>query len=173
MKKELRVYLVSREQYEGDKEIESLTDLEFIEESERQGNVFSTAGFQQAFNNDEVSPTDCYMRFLEYSEPDSKDDKIRRIKDILDTWGSTSVSEIGMGSSPVLSSTGTNKNNVSVLVEDFYVQSVKTVTYQNETEIDEDDVDYEDLPEEIIDEILEQVEYYEVDCLKTEERCKG
>lgn len=104
--------------------------------------------------------------------PDSKAEKIKRIKDILDTWGSTSVSEIGMGSSPVLSSTGTNRNNVSVLVETFHVQDVEIVTYQNETEIGSDDMDYEDLPEEIIDEILEQVEYYEVDMLKTEESCR-
>jgi hypothetical protein len=33
-------------------------------------------------------------------------------------------------------------------------------------------MNYEDLPEEVIDEILDMVEYYEVDMLKTEERCK-
>ncbi len=102
----------------------------------------------------------------------NKSDKIKRIKDILDTWGATSVSEIGMGSSPVLSSNGNGRHNVSTLVEKFYVQGVEVVTYQDETEIDSDDMNYEDLPEEVINEILEQVEYYEVDMLKTEERCK-
>lgn len=111
----------------------------------------------------------------------SKDDmpmtlfnKIKSINTILDKCfnGETTTAELEADSSPCISSTGTNKNNVSVLVERFSINNVGVITYNNETEIGEDDMSYEELDEEIIDEILELLEQAEVEYDKTMERCQ-
>ena len=62
--------------------------------------------------------------------------------------------------------------NVSTLVERFYHGCVAVVTYNNETEIADNDLQYEELDEEIIDEILELLEQGEVEYDKTMERCQ-
>jgi hypothetical protein len=111
----------------------------------------------------------------------SKDDmpmelfnKIKRINTILDKCfnGSVTTAELEADSSPCISSKGTNKMNVSVLVERFSINNVGVVTYNNETEIGEDDMSYEELDEEIIDEILELLEQAEVELDKTWKRCQ-
>jgi CRISPR/Cas system-associated exonuclease Cas4 (RecB family) len=103
----------------------------------------------------------------------NKDDKIREIKRILEKCcnGSTSTCELEAESSPCISSSGTNKMNVSVLVERFSINDVGVFTYNNEQEIAEGDLTYEELSEDVIDEILELLEQKEVEDDKTMERC--
>jgi len=36
----------------------------FMDEAERQGNVYSLIGFQEAFNNDEIHSTLCFIRII-------------------------------------------------------------------------------------------------------------
>ncbi len=116
---------------------------------------------------------DTLKSFMEGSSENKKEIKIKRIKDILSVWGGTTTSELELGGSPCISSTGTNKNNVSVLIEEFYPDGVKTVTYQGETEIDECNVRYEGLSDDLIDEIADIINNYETDMLKTEKRCQN
>lgn len=96
--------------------------------------------------------------------------KIASIKRIIGGWGETTTSELELGSSPCLASIGTNKNNVSQLVEHFYADHVEVVTYQGEHELEWNTVPYEELPDEIIDEIDEIISDYEADMLRTEKR---
>jgi len=105
----------------------------------------------------------------------TKEEEIVEIKRILREHceGSTSTCELKASSSPCISSTGTNKQNVSVLVERFNSYNVETVTYLNETEITEDEVDYEDLSEDVINEIYQLLEDYETECEKTFKRCQN
>jgi hypothetical protein len=103
----------------------------------------------------------------------SKAIKIGKIKAIITEWGSTSVCERERDHSPCLNSIGSGKNNVSELVEQFYADSVETVVYQDEITLSYNNYSYEELPDEIIDEILEIVEEYEADMLKTEKRCQS
>lgn len=100
--------------------------------------------------------------------------KVRKINTILDKCfnGSVTTAELEAESSPCISSTGTNKNNVSILVERFSINNVGVVTYNNETEIAEGETSYEKLGEDIIDEILELLEQAEVEHDKTMERCQ-
>jgi hypothetical protein len=108
------------------------------------------------------------------TESPTKSDKISEINRILEKCfdGETSTADLEADASPCISSKGTNKNNVSVLVERFSVNNVGVFTYHNETEIGEDDMSYEELDEEIIDEILELLEQAEVEYDKTMERCQ-
>lgn len=103
---------------------------------------------------------------------DSKTTKISRIKEIIGNWGATTTAELEADSSPCISSSGTNKMNVSTLVEEFNLNDVKIVTYNNETEIAEDEIPYEDLSEDVIDEILNLLEDYDTDNEKTYKRCQ-
>lgn len=87
---------------------------------------------------------------------DSSTDKIAEIKRIINDWGSVHMGELTFcDHSPCLSSIGNGKNNVSQLIECFYQDSVTAIAYQDELELDEEEIPYEELPVEIIDEILE------------------
>jgi len=104
----------------------------------------------------------------------TKKEEIAEIKRILREHceGSTSTCELEADHSPCISSTGTNKQNVSVLVEIFNTEDAKVITYLNETELSTDTVDYEDLSEDVIHDIYQLLEDHETDCNKTWERCQ-
>jgi len=103
-----------------------------------------------------------------------KGDKISEIKRILQKCCDDSINtcELEADASPCISSTGSNKNNVSVLVERFSTTGIGVFTYLNETELSEDDMEYEELSEDVIDNILELLEQREVEDDKTMERCQ-
>lgn len=104
----------------------------------------------------------------------TREDQIIEIKRILRDCceESTNTCELEASSSPCISSTGTNRQNVSVLVERFSVDDVEVVTYLNETEIGEVTMTYEELSDDIIDEIYNLLEQYEIGLEKTFKRCQ-
>jgi len=93
----------------------------------------------------------------------NKEEKIARIKSIIADWGSTNTAELDLDCSPCISSAGTNRMNVSTLVERFNLDDVEIITYNNETEIANDFIPYEDLSEEVIDEVFEIIEAYNME----------
>lgn len=103
---------------------------------------------------------------------DERQGKIKRIKDILSTWGGTTVSELELDHSPCIHSQG-NKLNISHLVEQFNPDCVTVVVYANETETSEYEQEYEQLSDDILDEIALIIDDYEADMLKTEKRCSN
>lgn len=102
----------------------------------------------------------------------NKVEKISEIKRIIGEWGSVTSSELQLESSPCINSIGNGKNNVSQLIEHFYNDGVDAVTYHDEIELGEEYFNYEDLSDEIIDEIYFIMEEYEADMLKTMKRCQ-
>jgi len=106
-------------------------------------------------------------------EVDSKTEKILRIKEIIKEWGETTTAELEVGSSPCISSIGNGSANCSILVEKFDKESVDIVSYVGSMETSEDTIPYEDLEEDVIDEILDLLEDYDTDCFKTMQRCKN
>ena len=96
----------------------------------------------------------------------NKKEKIERIHQIMDEWGSTTSGELELESSPCINSIGNGKNNVSQLVEYFYRNYVTTITYHDEHELGENDIFYEDLSDDILDEILNILEEYDVSMTK-------
>ena len=101
----------------------------------------------------------------------NREEKIADIKRIIKVWGSTTPAELELNSSPCILSTG-NKTNVSQLIEGFNEDDVEVVSYVNETPVSEDSIEYEDLSDDIIDEIHSIIEDYETDSVKTDARCK-
>jgi len=87
--------------------------------------------------------------------------KIAVIKRIIEVWGETTACDLELDSSPCLQSIGTNKLNISILVEEFNADSVATITYLNESDLGYDDYKYEDLSYDIIKEIYEIMLDYE------------
>jgi len=83
----------------------------------------------------------------------TKASKIAVIKQVIEKWGETTSSELELSASPCLASTGSNKNNFSQLVERFKEKGVDVVSYHNETELNDFFIPYEDLREDLIDEI--------------------
>lgn len=69
--KELRVYLIDvdkvnfKEEMPVNTSILELTDDKFIEIAENQGNVYTTKGFQSAFNDEEICISKDIIRFIE------------------------------------------------------------------------------------------------------------
>ena len=65
--KEVKVYLINLDDWkvEDMDNLLELTDEEFMNESERQGKVYSLKGFQKAFNLEEVNITTDQMRIIE------------------------------------------------------------------------------------------------------------
>lgn len=102
--------------------------------------------------------------------PDPKGEKIAYIKKVIGEWGATSCVELNRDHSPSMNSLAGGK--VCELVEEFELDGVGTVVYNDETEVDWNNYSYEELSDDIIDEIVEIMEDYEVDMLKTEKRCK-
>ena len=63
--KEARVYVVNVDEMEtGDRPYHELTDEEFIEQSEKQGTVYTLQGFATAFNEEEISSSTQVIRIL-------------------------------------------------------------------------------------------------------------
>ncbi|MFO7968815.1 MAG: hypothetical protein R6U15_01740 [Candidatus Izemoplasmatales bacterium] len=102
-----------------------------------------------------------------------KESKIAKIREIISNWGETSSCELELDGSPCLTSTGSNKNNFSQLIERFNFDDVTVISYHNELELNSFDIPYEDLREDLIDEIHEIMLDYDVDMDKTMERTKN
>jgi glycine betaine/choline ABC-type transport system substrate-binding protein len=94
---------------------------------------------------------------------------IKRIKAIIENIGVTTNADMELGSSPVFNSIG---EHTCQLVERYGHHKVDVVTYVHDNETDEDYVSYEDLEKELLEEILFNLENYEVDLDKTLERSK-
>jgi len=104
-------------------------------------------------------------------EVDTKTAKISRIKEIIGEWGETTTAELLADHSPCISSIG-NRVNTSVLVERFGLHDVGVFTYVGDVEESEDDLTYEELEEDVIDDILYLLEDYDTDNFKTMQRCQ-
>lgn len=178
--KDLRVAVVPSETGNGIDQSSTYEEIVACEET----TYYSVPDYFKAQNDEELfvthwsflldynKKTDCTGMNTDGIDMFNKEAKIAQIVKIITEWGSTSVCERELESSPCLNSIGNGKNNISELVEQFFADSVETVVYQDETTLSYNNYSYDELPEEIIDEILEIVEEYEADMLKTEKRCQ-
>jgi len=95
-----------------------------------------------------------------------RQNKIDRIVEILSEWGEITTSELELESSPVYNNlTG----KICTLVEEFTEDYVRVVTYDDDIDINEYDVPYEDLSDDLIDEIYEIIDQYDVEQNKLHE----
>lgn len=108
---------------------------------------------------EELAEGNTYGTNWETVDESERQSKIDRIKEILGIWGMTTTSELELESSPVYY---TISNDVCALIEVFTQDCVRVLTYNDEIVIDENDVSYEDLSNELIDEIYDIIENYDV-----------
>ena len=101
-----------------------------------------------------------------------KEEQIAFIKKVIADWGSTTSGELALESSPCVNSLA--GGDVSELVESFNADDVDTVVYDRKgNEIDYNSYEYEELSEDLIDEIHGIIEEYEADMIRTEKRCQS
>ncbi len=98
-----------------------------------------------------------------------KEEQIDYIKKVIGDWGATNSSKLNLDHSPCVNSLG--DGDVCELIESFNVDGVSTTIYdRNAEEIDWWNYTYEELSDDIIDEIWGIIEQYEVENLKFEKR---
>ena len=106
----------------------------------------------------------------EFDLGEDRSEKIRYIKKVINDWGNTSCCELELDHSPCITSTGNGGGNVCELVEQFNADSVETIVYDDDVEVEYNTYSYEDLSDDIIDEIWDIMEQYEAISLKDESR---
>jgi len=125
-------------------------------------------------DDDAVLPYPDYVPMISDFPPNhlqmERDRMIENIHRIVAEYGETSSTELELNSSPCIFSKGDGRYNVSQLVERFHTTSVSTVTYRDDSVLDEDEVQYEDLSDDILSEIEMIMEDYEASELQTLKR---
>ena len=109
----------------------------------------------------------------EFDLSEDRTEKIRFIKRVINDWGETSCCELELDHSPSLNSTGNGGGNVCELVEQFNADGVESIVYDDDVELEYNNYAYEDLDDDIIDEIVFIMEEYEAQSMKDEERRNG
>ena len=97
----------------------------------------------------------------------TKEKTIKRIKEIINEYGSVSTGELELDSSPMVNSIG---GKIFQLVEYFRLNTVSTTVYHDDIELFDIDVNYNDLSKDVLDEILDILVDYETDMEKTYKR---
>jgi hypothetical protein len=118
-------------------------------------------------NQIEQGYTSGYYPTWELKDKTDRQEKIDYIKRVIREWGVVSTAELELECSPMYHSFG--KDHV-MLVEAFYGDSVEVVEYVHEQDTDSHNVNYEELSDDLIDDICTIIENYEADCIKTEKR---
>jgi len=95
---------------------------------------------------------------------------IKKIRTIIEKVGQTNSCEMELDCSPIISCIG---ENVVQLAEGFFVNGVKAILYANGEEVDDIHINYEDLRKDVLEEILFNLENYEVEQDKFMESCKN
>jgi hypothetical protein len=91
---------------------------------------------------------------------------INKIEKIILTHGAFTTADVEANSSPVIQSLG----STHLLAEQFWQHKVTAVLYVNDMETNEEYIFYEDLSEDVLEEILFLCEQWEADELQTEKR---
>lgn len=102
---------------------------------------------------------------------DSRAIKIGKIKKIITEWGSTSCCELELDHSPSINSM--SGGNIAELIEQFYVDGVESVVYNDDVEINYNNYNYDELSDDILDEVLEIMEDYDTAQVKLHNSCKS
>jgi len=177
--KDLRVAVVSTETGNGIDQSSTYEEIVACDET----TYYSVPDYFKAQNDEELpvmhwsflldyeKKVDCTGMNVDGIDFDYKASKIAYIKKVLGEWGATSCCELELDHSPSINSMA--GGNIGELVEEFNVNGVSAVTYDDDNEIGWNDYNYEELSDDIIDEISDIMENYEADMLKTEKRCQS
>jgi hypothetical protein len=101
-----------------------------------------------------------------------RSEKIRFIKKVIADWGTTSCCELELDHSPCITSTGNGGGNVCELVEQFNEDTAETIVYDDDIELEYNTYKYDELSDDIIDEIWDIMEKYDTEQQKLKESCE-
>lgn len=93
---------------------------------------------------------------------------IQSIRGIIALHGFFSVADVEANSSPVISSLW----HSALLAEAFYEGGVEANLYSGDNLVDEDFIEYENLPTDTLDDILSLAQDWEAICIKAQSRCE-
>lgn len=94
---------------------------------------------------------------------------IKKIRAIIANVGHTTTGDMQSGSSPVHRSVGKDHFELA----EGFGQKVKIVEYVDEMEITDYELDYEDLDKDTLENILSELETYEIGFDKTMDKCRN
>jgi len=97
-----------------------------------------------------------------------KQEIIDSIQRIIRKWGPFNTAEVYAESSPIYATVG----NSCSLIESFNLDDVEVVTYAHDQQVDSFYVEYNELNEEQLVDLLVLAEEYDADCDKTRKRCE-
>lgn len=98
---------------------------------------------------------------------EDKEYQINEIKRIIGGYGGTTTIELELESSPCISYQSGGGIEQFILVEEFNLNTVTTVTYLDENELSYNELSYNELSDEIINEIFNIMLVYEINCRNT------
>ena len=100
----------------------------------------------------------------------NKQETIKTIRKIISNWGTITDADMELTSSPVVNQMG--KDHFS-LAESYHLDYVGVTTYVHEIVTDETDMSYEDLSDDVLDEILDNLQTYDEYMWKTMDKCRN
>lgn len=113
-------------------------------------------------SNDEYEPLIMVYKHRATPFVTERQRMIDRIKNVIDKWGGVTTMELELDHDPCITSIGNGKNNVSQLIGAFNANgTVTATTYQDELELGDEDIDFEDLTDDILAEIEEIMERFD------------
>ena len=115
----------------------------------------------------EEGNTSGYYPTWEIEDQSKRKSDIDYIQKTLSEWGETTSCDLELLSSPVYNNVN---GTICSLVERFNQNNVTVITYDGENVINEVDIPYSELSDELIDEIKMIIQEYEAGQLKTEKR---
>lgn len=95
----------------------------------------------------------------------NRNEKVDYIKSVIEEWGGITTCDLELEASPVYNSF--NKDSYQ-LIERFTFEGVGVVSYIHETEVDWFYVDYVDLRDELLDEVVQIMMSYDLSNHKAE-----
>ena len=99
----------------------------------------------------------------------TKEQLIKGIKSVIGKWGSLTTADMEMSSSPMFNYM--SKDHFST-IERFGTDDVEVITYVHEVEVDSNTVSYEDLDYDLLFDIHNELESYDIGMTKTMEKMR-
>lgn len=116
----------------------------------------------------EETDVDILATYEDFAQMTTKQSKIEYIKNTIAKYGIFTTAEVEADYSPAISCYG----DMSILIEEFHISQCVAFTYVHSTCTNETNMFYEDLDEEVINDICTLVENWEAEQEQTLKRCE-
>ena len=91
----------------------------------------------------------------------TKEEKIDIINTIIDIWGSINTSQLDLNQPIQISSVGNDKYSISLHISEYHINYVIIISYSDNNILGQEKMNYLDLPDTVIDNILTALIMYD------------